>query len=354
MAEGDVTMSYAAITGWGTALPERVVSNAELASTIGVDDDWIVRRTGIRERRVVSPSERTSSLAVRAGRRALDRAGLSAADLDLVLVATTTPDRMIPGTAPIVQAELGASRAGAFDVNAACAGFIVGLMTASGLITSGAMSSCLVVGSEVLSRFVRLSDRNTSILFGDGAGAAVLQRSEEPGGLLATDLRSDGTGASLVEMPAGGSERPASADTIRGDEHFIFMNGREVFRAAVRTMSASSAETLRTAGLRSEDVDLFICHQANLRIVTECSGRLGIPEDRVFSNVDRYGNTSAASIAIALSEAADAGRLGPGSTVLLTAIGAGLVWGSCVIRWTAPVVRTDAESDHDALVGARP
>src|SRR5207302_9347916 len=200
----------------------------------------------------------------------------------------------------------------------------------------GAMDRCLVIGAEILSRFVRLSDRNTSILFGDGAGAAVLERSEEPAGLLSTDLRSDGTGAALVEVPAGGSERPASARTVRGDEHFIRMNGREVFRAAVRTMSTSSERALASAGLRAGDVDLFICHQANLRIVSECAERLGVPEDRVFSNVERYGNTSAASVAIALSEAADAGRLHPGSTVLLTAVGAGLVWGAGVLRWTAP------------------
>jgi 3-oxoacyl-[acyl-carrier-protein] synthase-3 len=346
-------MSYAAITGWGKAVPDRVVTNAELAAVTGVDEEWILRRTGIRERRVAAPSDLTSSLAVLAGRRALARAGVNADALDLVLVATTTPDRMIPATGPIVQSALGASRAGAFDVNAACAGFLVGLITATGLIESGAMTRCLVIGSEILSRFVRLSDRNTSILFGDGAGAAVLERSQEPAGLLSTDLRSDGTGTSLVELPAGGSERPASSDTVRSGLHFIAMNGREVFRAAIRTMSEASARALASAGLRPEDVDLFICHQANLRIVTECAARLGVPEDRVFSNVERYGNTSAASIAIALSEAAEAGRLHPGSTVLLTAVGAGLVWGAGVLRWTASSHAEAAGADADVLVGAR-
>jgi len=252
----------------------------------------------------------------------------------------------------VVQEALGASRALAFDVNAACAGFLVGLVTSTGLIASGTMSRCLVIGSEILSRFVRLTDRNTSILFGDGAGAAVLERSEDPSGLLATHFGSDGSAASLVQVPAGGSARPASRATVFAEQHFISMNGREVFRAAVRTMSMSSREALESAGLKAHDVDLFICHQANRRIVSECAARLGIPEERVFSNVERYGNTSAASVAIALSEAADAGRLHPGSTVLLTAVGAGLVWGAGVLRWTAPVAGGAAASDADVLVGA--
>ncbi|MFN2545271.1 MAG: beta-ketoacyl-ACP synthase III [Actinomycetota bacterium] len=345
-------MPAATITGWGRAVPDRVVTNEELADSLGVDTDWIVRRTGIRERRIAGPHERTSSLAVRAGKRALARAGVQPQDLDLVVVATTTPDRMCPATAPLVQLALGAGKAGAFDLNAACAGFMHGLAVCSSFIASGAMRRCLVIGAEVLSRFVDWNDPSTCVLFGDGAGAVVLERTDEAAGLLSVDLGADGTGYSLITIPAGGSERPASAATLE-EGHLIHMDGREVFRAAVRTMAASSERALRDAGLEPADIDLFICHQANQRIVSACAERLGLDNERVVSNVARYGNTSAASVPIALSEAADEGRLQPGSTLVLTAIGAGLVWGTGVVRWTAPAVR-DGERASDMLVGTTP
>jgi 3-oxoacyl-[acyl-carrier-protein] synthase-3 len=346
-----VTVAHASITGWGLAAPDRTVTNEELAKAIeGVDAEWIVRRTGIRERHIAGEGETTSTLSIRAGRQALERAGISPADLDLVVVATTTPDRIIPATAPLVQSALGASNAGAFDVNAACAGFLTALMTCSGLVQAGSVRRCLVIGAEVLSRFVDWSEPTTCVLFGDGAGAVVVERSDEPGGLLSIDLGADGALAQLITMPAGGSELPASPETVAAADHFIQMNGREVFRAAVRTMVGASERALASSGISPGDVDLFICHQANMRIVSACAERLGIPEDHVFANVDRYGNTSAASIPIALAEAADQGLLRPGSTLLLTAVGAGLVWGAGVVRWTAPTVPRTATASS-ALLG---
>jgi 3-oxoacyl-[acyl-carrier-protein] synthase III len=345
-------VSFAAITGWGMAVPDRVVSNAELCSVIGVDEEWITRRTGILERRIAAPGETTATLATAAGLRALASAELRPAEIDLVVVATTTPDRMIPAVAPTVQAAIGAGSAGAFDVNAACAGFLTAATVCTSLIRTGVASRCLVIGAEVLSRFVGLEDDSTSILFGDGAGAVVLERSEEPAGLTTVHLGADGNDASLITVPAGGSLRPASRQTVQDREHFIRMNGREVFRAAIRTMVESSEQVMRSAGLGPEDVDLFICHQANWRIVAECADRLGIGPERVFSNVAHYANTSAASVPIALCEAAEAGRLAPGAKVLLTAVGAGLVWGAALVEWTAQS-RRELEAEGDVVLAGR-
>jgi 3-oxoacyl-[acyl-carrier-protein] synthase III len=328
-------MTFAAITGWGMAVPDHVVTSAELAASLGKDEEWITRRSGIRERRIAAPGETCSSLSTLAGRRALESAGVAPVELDMVVVATTTPDQPIPGTAPMVQSALGATRAGAFDVNAACNGFLSALAACTGMIRTGAASTCLVVGAEVLSRFVDWSDPSTCVLFADGAAAVVLTASDDEAGLLHMRFGADGRGAPLIQVPAGGSSLPASEKTVEAREHLIRMNGPEVFRLAIRTMTTASEEALQSAGLRPEDVDLFICHQANSRIIEACGEQLGIPASRVFSNVERYGNTSAASVAIALCEAADQRRMEPGSTVLLTSVGAGLVWSAGVVRWTA-------------------
>lgn len=329
-------MSYARISGWGMAVPSRVVTNRDLAREVpGVDEAWIVRRSGIRERRIAGPEETTSSLATEAARRALARAGVGAEEIDLVVVATCTPDRLVPSTAPLVQAALGATRAGAFDVNAACAGFLTALATGEALVRSGAVRRALVIGAEVMSRFVDRSDPKIAVLFGDGAGAVVIERSEMLAGLLSLELGADGSGASLIEVPAGGSARPASAQTVAAGEHAIHMNGPEVYRAAVRVMAAAAERAAARAGMRTADADVLIMHQANQRIIDEAGDRAGVAPDRVFSNVARYGNTSAASIPIALCETADAGLIGTGSRLILSAVGAGLTWAAGVLLWTA-------------------
>ena len=327
-------MPFASVSGWGMAVPDHTVTSQSLGDAAGIEEAWILQRTGIAERRVAGSGETTSTLAIAAGRRALERAGMRPGRLDLIVVATCTPDRIVPACAPLVQAALGALSAGAFDVNAACAGFLSGLASASGLIRCGAMSRALVIGAEVMTRFVDWRDPKTSVLFGDGAGAVVLERTETPGGLLSVELGAEGSGASLIEIPAGGCARPASEETVRGGEHTIRMNGTEVYRAAVRTMSSAAQRAMTAALLDPDAIDLLICHQANQRIIGEVGARLGIAPERVFSNVERYGNTSAASIPIALCEAAEEGRIDAGSRVLLSAVGAGLTWGAGVVLWT--------------------
>jgi 3-oxoacyl-[acyl-carrier-protein] synthase-3 len=318
-------MPFAEITGVGMTVPERVVANDELAATIGVDDEWVVRRTGIRARHIAGPDERTSTLATLAARRALDDAGVSPEAVDLIVVATCTPDSAIPATAPMVQAALGARSAGAFDVNAACAGFLTAFDVCSALIRAGTVVRAVVVGAEVLSRVVDWSDPKICVLFGDGAGAVVLEASERKAGLLASVFGADGSGANLIRIPEG--------------ERFLRMNGPEVFRAAVRVMTDAARDALRAAGVSAGEIDLLIAHQANQRIIAEVGERLGVSPDGVFTNVERYGNTSAASIPIALCEAVGAGRLRDGSRLLLTAVGAGLTWGAGVIEWTASRAR---------------
>jgi len=329
-------MRYAAITGWGMAVPDRVVTNRELALSMrGVDEEWIVRRSGIRERRVADDRETTSSFATEAARRALACAGINSGDIDLVVVATCTPDRLLPATAPVVQHALGATRGGAFDVNAACAGFLTALASADAMVRAGTVERVVVVGAEVLTRFVDRSDPKTSVLFGDGAGAVVIERSDTPAGLLSLELGADGAGASLIEIPAGGSARPASYDSIAAGEHSIRMKGPEVYRAAVRVMARAAERAASRAGSNACDADLLILHQANQRIMDEVGARIGIAPERVFSNVARYGNTSAASVPIALCEAVEQGRLHPGSRLILSVVGAGLTWASGVVLWTA-------------------
>ncbi|HEY0581095.1 MAG TPA: beta-ketoacyl-ACP synthase III [Chloroflexota bacterium] len=329
-----MTERYVRIAGWGKYLPQRVMPNAELATVVDTSDEWIRARTGIGERRIAAPEETTCTLAVLAGRQALERAGVRPADLDLIIVATCTPDyASMPATASLVQDALGASKAGAFDLNAVCSGFIYGLATGSQFILTGMHRSVLVIGAEVFTRILDWQDRSTCVLFGDGAGAVVLQPSDEPGGLLSFNLGSDGAGACSLYVPAGGSRRPTSAETVAEREHYVKMQGKEVFRFATRVMPESVLQALDAANLTTDDIDLLIPHQANVRIIDAAAKRLKLRDEDVFANVERYGNTSAASIPVALCEAVDEGRVKPGSTVVMSGFGAGLSWGTAVWKW---------------------
>ena len=325
---------YVRIAGWGKYLPERIMPNSELAELVDTSDEWIRARTGIGERRIAAPEETTCTLAVHSAREALDRAGVRAEDLDLIIVATCTPDYAnMPATASLVQEALGASHAGAFELNAVCSGFLYALATGSQFVLSGAHQNVLVVGADVFTRILDWQDRSTCVLFGDGAGAVVLRPSPEPGGLLSFVLGSDGSGACTLFVPAGGSRRPASADTVAERKHYVKMQGREVFRFATRVMPDSVLQALEAASLTTDDVDLFIPHQANVRIIDAAARRLHLPEGSVFSNVERYGNTSAASVPVALCEAVETGLVHSGSMVVMTGFGAGLSWGTAVWRW---------------------
>ncbi|HEV3402627.1 MAG TPA: beta-ketoacyl-ACP synthase III [Acidimicrobiales bacterium] len=334
----------AVVAGWGTAIPETVVTNHDLAHRVDTNDAWIVERTGIRERRVAGPGQTTASMAIEAGAAAIKLADLSPADVGICIVATCTPEQPIPATASFVQEGLGL-RCGAFDLDAACAGFVYALVVGAGLLSTGGLDAVLVVGSETLSRVVDQEDRSTCVLFGDGAGAVILvpegsgpagphrPNGTDGAGLLAWDLGCDGSAASLLAVPAGGSRLPVSPETVAAGQHFLKMEGQEVFRRAVRAIVDSAAATLTQAGVAAAEVDLFVPHQANARIIDAAASRLGISPDRTFVNIDRYGNTSAASIPIALAEAADAGRLHPGDLVLLSGFGAGMSWASALLRW---------------------
>lgn len=330
---------YAHIVGWGMAVPQRVVTNHELAQFVETSDEWIVTRTGIRERRVAGPQESTATLSIAAAEEALAIAGIAPRDVDLILVATVTPEYLFPATACLVQDALGATKAGAFDLLAGCSGFIYGLHMAAAAIRAGVHQVALVIGAETLSRIVNWRDRNTCVLFGDGAGAVVLQGREEPGGVLASMIRADGSGGELLILPAGGSRLPISEAVVRDGCHFVRMNGREVFRFATRVMEKATREVVAQAGLRLEDVDLIIPHQANIRIIEAAAKALGLPMDRFFVNIDRYGNTSSASIPIALCEAVQQGRLKPGDRAVMVAFGAGLTWAAAVVQWGIPRAR---------------
>jgi 3-oxoacyl-[acyl-carrier-protein] synthase-3 len=327
---------YVQIGGWGKYLPERVMPNSELAQLVDTSDEWIRSRTGIKERRIAAPDETTCTLAVHAARAALERARVRPQDLDLIIVATCTPDyASMPATASLVQHALGASRAGAFDLNAVCSGFLYGLATGSQFILSGIHTSVLVIGADVFTRILDWQDRSTCVLFGDGAGAVVLQPTDQPGGLLSFVLGSDGAGACSLYVPAGGSRAPTSAATVADRAHYVKMQGRDVFRFATRVVPESVLQALEQAGLTIADIDLFIPHQANVRIIDATARRLKLAPSAVFSNVERYGNTSAASIPVALCEAIEADRVQIGSTVVLSGFGAGLSWGTAVWKWQA-------------------
>jgi 3-oxoacyl-[acyl-carrier-protein] synthase-3 len=329
-------LRYAHITGWGMAVPERRVTNKELAEMVDTTDEWIVSRTGIRERRVACDEETTATLATEAALRALAVANLRPADLDLIIVSTSSPEHIFPATACIVQDQIGAVKAGAFDLSAACTGFIFALNIGAQAIRTHSIENVLVIGSETLSRMVNWKDRNTCILFGDGAGAFVLQGSDEPGGVLSAVMRSDGSGGDLLSLPAGGSRLPASLYTVNEGLHFIHMNGREVFRFATRVMAQATQEAVAAASLTMDDVHLVIPHQANQRIIEAAARSLDIPMERVVTNLERYGNTSTASIPIATVEAFEQGRLKPGDRLVFVAFGAGLTWGSAVAQWSGP------------------
>jgi 3-oxoacyl-[acyl-carrier-protein] synthase-3 len=328
---------YAHIVGWGKAVPERVLTNDELATLVDTSDEWIRQRTGIVERRIVREGESTFTLALEAAQEALDVADLDPARIDLVVVATVTPEHALPATACLVQDALGADKAAAFDLSAGCSGFVYGMSLAANLLIAGTYDHALVVGAETLSRIVDWTDRGTCVLFGDGAGAVVLQANETPGGVLSTVLGSDGSGGDLLIQPAGGSAHPPSAETLANRQHYVQMQGREVFRFASRIMPEAAREVLEKAHLSVEDVALFVPHQANDRILQASARGLGVPEERLFSNLSRYGNTSAASIPIALCEAIDEGRIERDDLIVAVGFGAGLTWAAAAIRWSLPV-----------------
>jgi len=322
----------ARITGTGSYAPSRILTNVELERTVATSDEWIRERTGIRERHIAASGEACSDLAVQAGRRALAAAGIAAADLDMILVATCTGDYPLPATACLVQHQLGATKAAACDLSAACCGFVYALSVADAYVRTG-MRHVLVIGSEVMSAITDWSDRNTCILFGDGAGAAVVSASDGERGILSTHLRSDGSLCELITVPAGGSRTPPSEKVVAERTHFIKMKGNETFKVAVRTLEEIARETLAANHLQVEDLDLYVPHQANMRILKAVMERLGLPPEKVMLNLEHYGNTSAASIPIALDEAVRAGRVQDGSLVMLGAFGAGLTWASALIRW---------------------
>lgn len=321
------------IVGTGVSLPARVVSNHDLAARLDTSDEWIVQRTGIRERRYCAPGETTLLLATQAAQRALDNAGLSPADLDLIIVGTATPEHTLPSTACELQAALGCGWIPAFDVQAACSGFLFALLTAAQYLHAGMVNTALIVGAETLSRITDQEDRATVILFGDAAGAAIVRRSRHPRRrLLAARFGADGARAKSIWVPAGGSAEPASLRTVNERLHYMRMNGREVYKFAVTQMHEEVAQTAREAGVGIDELRLLIPHQSNQRIIESACEKLGLPLDRVLINIDRYGNTSAASVPVGLHEALECGRIGAGDLVMLVAFGAGLTWASALLR----------------------
>jgi 3-oxoacyl-[acyl-carrier-protein] synthase-3 len=338
------------ITGTGMYVPDRVLTNHDLEQMVETSDEWIVERTGIRERRIAAPDQASSDLALIACRRALEMANVDAADVDQIVLATTTPDRILPSCACTLQQKLGATKAAAYDMFAACTGFIYGLGLARGLVGAGIADRVLVVGVETLSRIVDYTDRNTCVLFGDGAGAALLQACDTGVGVHAVDMHSDGELGEVLEVPAGISKNPASDRTVAAHEHYIRMQGKKLFPFAVRSMEDSTRRCALQAGWSPADVDLFIPHQANMRIIEGVRERLGLPEDRVYVNIDRYGNTSSASIPIALDECVRSGRLKPGDKLAMAAFGGGATWGASAMTWTIPVQRPATSSARPAKV----
>ncbi len=327
---------YSAITGWGMAVPENILTNADLERLVDTSDDWIVSRTGIRERHVTTPDETSSTLAIRASQQALARAHLAPTDLDMIILGTVTGDYSFPATACLVQDGLGASCA-AFDIQAACTGWIYGMVMAHQFVSTGAARNVLVIGVEVLSKITDMRDRGTCVLFGDGAGATVVSASDTPGGVLGWTLGADGARPEQLYRKAGGAKHPITRENIDSHDPYISMMGSEVFKFATRTMGTAMEEALVKANLTAHDIDLFIPHQANLRIIEAASRRLELPPEKVFVNIERYGNTSAAAVPIAMCEAIDQGRIMPGSRVGCVAFGAGLTWGAIALQWTAPV-----------------
>jgi 3-oxoacyl-[acyl-carrier-protein] synthase-3 len=312
------------------------MTNNDLRTLVDTSDEWIRERTGISTRRVAGDGESTRTLATEAAMRALEVAGVSPASLDLIIVATATPDHAFPSTASLVQDALGADRAGAYDLSAACSGFVYALSMGADAIRAGSAGTVLVIGAETLSRVVNWKDRNTCVLFGDGAGAVVLKGSDQPGGVLSSILRSDGSGGDLLIIPAGGSACPLTSDLLSGGENTIRMNGREVYKFATRIMDRTVRDLMHKVGWTSEQIDLFVPHQANIRIIESAAKSLGLPMEKVFTNLEHYGNTSAASIPIAIAEAAEQGRLRPNDKVVMIGFGAGLTWAAAAVTWGQP------------------
>ncbi|WP_150268234.1 beta-ketoacyl-ACP synthase III [Paenibacillus tepidiphilus] len=321
------------IIGTGKYVPERILTNSDLEQMVETNDEWIVSRTGIRERHIAAEHEATSDLAYEAALKALASAGMKAEDLELIIVATITPDTAFPSTACILQDKLGAKGAAAFDLSAACSGFVYSLATATSFLQTGMYNNALIIGADTLSRITDYTDRNTCVLFGDGAGAVVLGEVPQGRGFKSFDLGAEGAGGSLLKLEAGGSRLPASPQTLEDKKHFIYMNGREVFKFAVRVMGTATERVLEKAGLDKTDIDLFVPHQANIRIIQSAMQRLELSEEKCVINVDRYANTSAASIPLALVEAAEEGRMKEGDTVLMVGFGGGLTWGASVLVW---------------------
>ncbi|MFC4766044.1 beta-ketoacyl-ACP synthase III [Effusibacillus consociatus] len=321
------------VLGTGSALPERVLTNADLEKMVDTSDEWIVARTGIRERRIADEKTASSDLSVEAARKAIADAGIDPEDIDLIICATVTPDYMFPATACLVQNRLGIKKTGAFDLSAGCSGFLYALATAVPMIQAGVAKNALVIGVDTLSKITDYTDRNTCVLFGDGAGAVVLGQVPEGRGFLGFDLGADGSGGEQLLLAAGGSRNPATQESVMNGQHTITMNGKEVFKFAVRVMNTATEEVLRKVGLTTEDVDFLVPHQANTRIIDYARERLGLPEDKVIVNLDRYGNMSSASIPVALDEAKRLGKFKESDLVMLVGFGAGLTWGAAAIRW---------------------
>jgi len=325
-------MKYSKITGWGMSVPERILTNQELEQIVDTSDEWIVKNTGIRERRIVREGETTSTLSVAAGRQALERAELAPEELDLIIVATSSPDHLLPPVSSEVQHGLGATRAGAFALVAGCTGFVYGLATAHQFIATGAYRNILVIGTEIISRFLNWEDRNTCVLFGDASGAVVLQASDEPSGVLSFVLGSDGSKAEALIMRGLGSAMPASQEVLDNNWHKIEMDGPTVLKFGLRMLGQAASEATAAAGLTMEDIDLLIPHQSNMRLIEATRQQLGLPPEKVFSNLERYGNTSAAAIPLAFCEALESGRVAEGDTVVMVSFGGGLTWAAATVQ----------------------
>lgn len=326
-------MLKAKIIATGSYLPEKRLTNFDLEKMIDTSDDWITERTGIKERRIAEDGQSTSDLAYEASKNALRQAGLEADDLDLIIVATVTGDMIFPATACLLQNLLSAKKAAAFDINAVCSGFVYGLSVANSFIRAGTYKRILLVGAEIYSRIIDWEDRTTCILFGDGAGAVILEATDGDSGIISTRLCSDGSLWEILTLPGGGSKYPPSEETIRKRLHFLKMNGKEIFKAAVKALQTLVDDTLKESNLKPSQLSVLILHQANLRIIQAAAARLGLPMDKVVVNIDKYGNTSAASVPIALDEVARAGKVKEGDYILLEAFGGGLTWASALIKW---------------------
>jgi 3-oxoacyl-[acyl-carrier-protein] synthase-3 len=326
-------MTLAGILGTGTALPEKVVTNADLEKLVETSDQWITERTGIKERRQAGPGETTSTLSTIASRRALEMAGITAQDLDLIICSTISPDMPLPSTASFIQRELGARSCCAFDLAAACSGFLFGMTVAEQYIKTGKAKYVLVIGAELLSRYLDYKDRTTCVIFGDGVAAAILGPATPPSGILSSELHTNGQYADHLYIPAGGTSKPASCETVTGREHYIKMRGNELFKVAVRSLEEVSRRVLKDAGVTTDQLALMIPHQANQRITDAIRSRLGVPEEKVYANISRVGNTSSASIPICLDECVRNGKINKGDLILMSAFGAGVTWGAILMRW---------------------